>query len=227
VPLTLSDTVAGVTATDTGTSVTVAVAVLLVSATDVAVTVTLDWFVTVAGAVYRPVVSIVPQAAPPAVQLTSHVTAVFGLPAMEALNCCVCAPPSVADCGDTEIVSGFNVTTAVPDLVLSTTEVAITVTVEVVVTTAGAVYRPAVSIVPHAAPPAVQLTDQVTAVFGLPVTVCVNCCVSDAISVVVPGDTATERGFSVTVALAVLLVSTVEIAVIVTTVVFTTTAGAV
>lgn len=52
----------------------------------------------------------------------------LGLPWMSASNCCVMLTPNVADCGETWIVSGCNVTTAVADFVLSAPEVAITVT---------------------------------------------------------------------------------------------------
>ena len=65
-----------------GTTVTLAVAVLLVSATLVAVTVTVCGLLSVAGAVYRPALEIVPTAG-----LTDHVTAVFVVPVTAAVNC--------------------------------------------------------------------------------------------------------------------------------------------
>jgi hypothetical protein len=55
-------------------------------------------------------------------------------------------------------------------------------------TAAGAVYRPDVEIVPFKAPPS---TDQVTAVFVVPVTVAANCCVSPSPTDAVPGATVT------------------------------------
>ena len=63
---------------------TVAVADLLLSATLVALTVTVCGVVTLAGAVYSPVLEIVPT-----LGLTDHVTAVFGAFATVAENCCV------------------------------------------------------------------------------------------------------------------------------------------
>ena len=73
----------GLTVTCTGgTTVTLAVAVLLVSATLVAVTVTVCGLPSVAGAVYRPPLEIVPIAG-----LTDQVTAVFVVPVTAAVNC--------------------------------------------------------------------------------------------------------------------------------------------
>ena len=62
--------------------ITLAVAVLLVSATLVAVTVTVCGLLSVAGAVYRPPLEIVPTTG-----LTNHVTAVFVVPVTAAANC--------------------------------------------------------------------------------------------------------------------------------------------
>ena len=75
----------------------------------------------------------------------------------------------VIEVGDTEMVGGGSVTVtdAVADFVVSATLVARTVNVPA---TAGAVYKPAVETVPPVA-------DHVTAVFEVPVTVAVNCCV--------------------------------------------------
>ena len=73
----------GLTVTCTGgTTVTLAVAFLLVSATLVAVTVTVCGLPSVAGAVYRPPLEIVPTAG-----LTDHVTAVFVVPVTATVNC--------------------------------------------------------------------------------------------------------------------------------------------
>jgi hypothetical protein len=75
--------VAGLTVTCTGgTTVTLAVAFLLVSATLVAVTMTVCGLPSVAGAEYRPPLEIVPTAG-----LTDHVTAVFVVPFTAAVNC--------------------------------------------------------------------------------------------------------------------------------------------
>ena len=73
----------GLTVTCTeGTMVMLAVAVLLVSAALVALTVTVCGLLSVAGAVYRPPLEIVPTAG-----LTDHVTAVFVVPVTVAVNC--------------------------------------------------------------------------------------------------------------------------------------------
>jgi len=65
-----------------GTTVTLAVAVLLVSATLVAVTVTVCGPRNAVGAEYRPPLEIVPTTG-----LTDHVTAVFVVPVTAAVNC--------------------------------------------------------------------------------------------------------------------------------------------
>lgn len=80
---------------------------------------------------------------------------------------------------------------------------------------------------PHEGGPASQVADHVTDVSGLPVTVCVNCCVCEAVKVPVPGATVIVSGFKVTVAVADLVLSTDEIAVTVTDAVAGTTDGAV
>jgi hypothetical protein len=73
----------GLTVTCTGgTTVALAIACLLVSAALVAVTVTVCGLLSVAGAVYRPPLEIVPTAG-----LTDHVTAVFVVPVTAAVNC--------------------------------------------------------------------------------------------------------------------------------------------
>jgi hypothetical protein len=81
--------------------------------------------------------------------------------------------------------------------VLSTTLVAVTVTVCALVTVAGAVYTP------FAIVPTGGLIDQVTAVFVVPVTVALNVAACPAFKLADPGDTPTATGTSVTVALAV------------------------
>jgi len=65
-----------------GTTVTLAVAVLLASAALVAVTVTVCGLPSVAGALYKPLLEMVPTAG-----LTDHVTAVFVVPVTAAVNC--------------------------------------------------------------------------------------------------------------------------------------------
>jgi hypothetical protein len=70
------------------------------------------------------------------------------------------------------------VAVADPDFVVSACDTAVTVTVAGLGTTEGAVYSPAVEIVPTVEfPPATPFTCQVTAVLEVPVTVAVNCCV--------------------------------------------------
>ena len=96
---------------------------------------------------------------------------------------------------------GVTVALAEADLVLSATLVAVIVYVSAVF---GAVYSPALVIVPPVA-------DQVTAVFDVPLTVAVNCCVAPVASVATVGLMLTVTGgggaVTVTVAEADLVVS--------------------
>jgi hypothetical protein len=64
----------------------------------------------------------------------------------------------------------LRLTVAPPDLVVSATLVAVTVTAWELVMLAGAVYSPVAEMLPT-----LGLIDQVTAVFVVPVTVAVNC----------------------------------------------------
>jgi hypothetical protein len=66
------------------------------------------------------------------------------------------------------------------------------VTVCGVVTVVGAVYNPDVVLIDPA--PVVGLSVQFTAVFVLPTTVAVNCCVPPALTPAVAGETVTESG---------------------------------
>jgi hypothetical protein len=68
---------------------------------------------------------------------------------------------------------------------------AVIVTVCGVVTGVGAVYNPDALIVPA---PVVGLSVQFTAVFVLPTTVAVNCCVPPAPTPAEDGETVTDRG---------------------------------
>jgi hypothetical protein len=107
-----------------GLKVTVADAVLVVSATLVAVTVTVCWLATAGGAVYRPELPMVPVAG-----LRLHVTAVLAAFATMAVNCCVCEGERVAVKGATlTVTGGTNVTVAEAVLVLSAALAAVTVT---------------------------------------------------------------------------------------------------
>jgi hypothetical protein len=111
----------------------------------------------------------------------------------------------------------MTLTAALALLVVSATLVAVTVCPAAA---AGAVYNPLLLTVPTVVlPPAMPSTDQVTAVLSLPVTVGVNCCVPPAPTVAVVGAMVMvstgggPTGFTVTAALAVLLVSAVATAV--------------
>jgi hypothetical protein len=119
--------------------VTVAEAVRVLSAVDIAFTVTGFDAGTEFGAVYTPAVVIVPTVAfPPVTPLTCHVTPVLVEKFTVAANCCVCAAL-------TETVSGLTtigkarVTVASAVLLRSAWEVAVTTTVEELEITEGAV----------------------------------------------------------------------------------------
>jgi hypothetical protein len=141
-----SDTIADagdrLTLTGTGT-VTVAWADFVTSAALVAATVKEPVAASVAGAVYNPLVEIVPTVAfPPATPFTVHATAVFADPATVAVNCCVFPKLTVADAGDglTLTLTGTGtVTVACADLVASATLVATIAKEPVAASVAGAV----------------------------------------------------------------------------------------
>jgi hypothetical protein len=201
-----------------GTTVTLAWPNLLVSATLVALIVT-EPTGTVEGAVYKPPLEIVPTVEfPPATPLTLQFTVVLEVPPTAVLNCCVCETPTEALVGDTFTeIPGTTVTPAWANLVASATLVAATVT-EPDGTAAGALYKPALDIVPTVEfPPATPLTLQFTAVFDVPTTVALNCWVCKTVSVALVGETPTETdGETVTLAWANLVVSAALVAVIVT-----------
>src|SRR2546423_886466 len=190
--------------TAVGVMVTCAEADFVGSACDTAVTATVAGFGTTAGAVYRPELDIVPTVAlPPLTPLTCQVTAVLLVFCTVAVNCCVPPAPTVADTG--EIVTrttavGVMVTCAEADFVGSACDTAVTVTVAGFGTTAGAVYRPELDIVPTVAlPPVTPLTCQVTAVLLVFSTVAVNCCVPPAPTVADTGEIVTRTGMGVRV----------------------------
>jgi hypothetical protein len=171
--------VVGEMVTDIGVAIfTCAAADLLVSACDVAVTVTDGGFGTIAGAVYKPTDEIVPQARPvqPAPEML-HDTSVLAVPLTLALNCLEPEGATVAEVGEIVIVTtGTTVTEAVADLPGSATDVAVIEKNGGDGGTAGAVYSPAEFTVPQvvsAQPDPVIV--QVTAVLEVPVTVTVNC----------------------------------------------------
>src|SRR5262249_10946712 len=102
--------------------------------------------------------------------------AVFVVPVTVAVNPCVLPTCTVADVGDTVTLTGdTSVTTACANFVVSAADVARIVTWVDVGMDPGAVYMPAVVIVPAAAdPPTVPFTAHVTAPFVVPVTDAVN-----------------------------------------------------
>jgi hypothetical protein len=158
--------------------VTPAVADFVGSATDVAVTDTCAGLGTAGGAVYRPLVEIVPQAAPlQPLPATLHETAVFVFPVTVAVNCWWPPMRSCTVVGEIDMATGATmVTVAVLDLPGSATEVAVRDTCGGLGTAVGAVYRPLVDIVPQVAPlQPLPATFHETAVFVEPVTVAVNC----------------------------------------------------
>lgn len=157
-----------------------------------------DFVGTPLGATYRPLAEINPKAwLPPAMPLTSQVTAELGEPFTDAVNCCVPKLATVAALGDTvtelEAPAALvvTVTAADADFVASACAVAVTVTCGGFGAVAGAVYKPEFVMVPSDAPPA---TLQVTALFGVPATVAVNCCVFPMATLAVAGTTETETG---------------------------------
>ncbi|HLK05298.1 MAG TPA: hypothetical protein VKT53_12730 [Candidatus Acidoferrum sp.] len=159
---------------------------------------------TAAGAVYRPPALIVPVAAPPPVTpFTCHVTAVLVVFVTVAVNCSVLLTCTEGVFGLMATPTGggaVTVTVAFPVLVVSACEVAVTVTVPPVGTFAGAVYRPVALIVPMLAAPADGLLIcHVTAVFAVPVTVAVNCCVLPVCTLGIGGVTDTTIGGGVMV----------------------------
>lgn len=163
--------------------VTVAFAVLDASATLVAVTVKLAGFGTVSGALYvtleippaTPFVVTVPTVAfPPAIALTLHVTAADGDPEAVTVATNSCAPPAGTLAFRGEIattMSSCSVTVADAVAPGEATLTAVTVTVVLAGSAAGAVYNPLAVIVPAPAlPPAWPSTSHATSVFDVPVT---------------------------------------------------------
>jgi hypothetical protein len=167
----------------------------------VAVIVTLGGLGGAAGAVYSPAAEMVPAAAlPPAVPFTLQVTAVFTEFVTVAVNCWVAEGATVTRDGATVTVTdggagGWTVTVAVPVDDGLCALAACTVTLAGLGTAAGAVYKPALEIVPTVAfPPATLLTLQVTPVFAAPFTVAVNCCVFVTGTPALAGPTETVTG---------------------------------
>lgn len=197
--------------------VTMASADLDESAWLVAVTITRSSLATIAGAVYSPVAEMLP-----VFGVSDHDTRELALPFTVALNCCVWPAPNVAERGETLILKGVRLMTAVADLVGSATLVAVTVTCWEPPTTAGAVYNP----VPEIAPTPGRIA-QLTAVLPVPVTAAVNCCVWPPPNTAVAGDMVTPTAASETLALADFDGSSTLVAVTVICCGLATTAGAV
>jgi hypothetical protein len=192
--------------------VTVAVPDLVVSAVEVALTVS-DERVSAAAMVSRPLaLTVVPEFLP--VSTIDHVTVVAGLlvPATVAANACV--PPlatlAVAGFTVTPVTVGVGglggvppvmVTVAEPYFVVSAVEVALTVS-DVRVSAAATVSRPLVlTVVPEFLP--VSTIDHVTVCAGLlvPFTVAVNACVPLLATLAVAGFTVTPVTVGVSVKL--------------------------
>ena len=163
------------------TTLTLALADLVVSATLVAVTVTVGGVGIAAGAVYKAAVeslaTIVPTVAfPPAIPFTAQVTAVDGLPdpaVTVAVKSWASETKTVAEGGEMLIERlSFSVTVTEALSLGLTWLTAVTVTLAPDGRIAGAVKRPAAEIVPlDAFPPVAAFTCHVTLVSVLPVTV--------------------------------------------------------
>jgi len=120
--------------------VTAAVPDLVGSATDVAVTTTSAGLGTAAGAVYKPPLVIVPQAAPLQLPLRLQVTEVLVAFFTVAVNCCLAPVTTETAAGETVTdTAGTIVIDAVPDFVGSETEVAVRLTIGGAGTVDGAV----------------------------------------------------------------------------------------
>ena len=121
--------------TETGeTSVAVTEVLFVVSATLVAVTITIRWPPRIAGAVYNPDALIVPTDG-----LIVQVTDVFGFWFTCAVNCWLCPALTFADCGLMDIVKALRLTLAELVFVGSAALAAVTVTTVAIGTALGEV----------------------------------------------------------------------------------------
>jgi hypothetical protein len=170
------------------------------SATLVAVTLTLGGDGGADGAVYvavsAPVLATVPSVAfPPETPSTLHVTRVSGCPDPLTLAVNPCAAPviTVAAIGATLTVTSLSIPTlAAPLADGAATLVALTVTLAGDGKSPGAVYSPALEIVPTVAfPPSTPFTLHVTRVSVVPVTVAANACVAPKNTIALVGATLT------------------------------------
>lgn len=161
-----------------GSTTTDAVACLLVSATLVAVTVTVVVPLLTEGARNRPPLEIDPA-------VTDQVNAVFVVPCTAATNCCDSSETRESEVGEieTETDGRTTVTNTLSVREVSAALFAVIVT-NVLLVTFGAVNRPLFEIVP-------RLVDQFTAVLLVPCTVAVNCLVAPDKTLTSVGETAT------------------------------------
>ena len=199
----------GLTLTPTSVTVTAALADFVGSALLVVVTVCKP---AVAGAVYRPLVEIVPEVElPPTTPSTDQVTLVLVVPVTVAANCFVVLAVTLTEVGLMLTPTAVTVTAALADLLESAMLVAVTVCEPAV---AGAVYSPLVETVPTVESPSLMpSTDHCTAVFVVPVTVAVNCFVVLSGTLAEVGLMLTATAGTVTVAFADLVESALLVAV--------------
>jgi hypothetical protein len=211
--------------------VTAAFADFVLSAAEVAVTVTSGGLGNVAGAVYKPVEEIVPQDAPAQpVPLTLHVTLVFVAPVTVTVNCCLFPAATSIVVGEIFTATGGTIVTfAVANFVVSAADVTFTVTCAGVGTVVGAVYSPENDMTPHAEPvQPLPLTLQVTLLLLVPFSVARNRWLPPAGTVTVVGEIVIETGGTiVTDAMPDLVESTTDVAVTTTSAGLGTAAGAV
>jgi hypothetical protein len=163
-----------------GVMVTVAVPLRVPSALATAVIVRVFGEGTVLGAVYSPSLLIVPTVEfPPSTPFTCQVTAVLVENMTDAANCLVLVASTEVVEGLTE--TGSPITTeACAVLFALALEIAVMVTAEGLGTVSGAVYSPALVIVPcFASPPLTPFTSQVTPLLFVPLTFAANCSVDD------------------------------------------------
>lgn len=155
--------------------VTEAEANLLLSAAEVAVTLTVGGVGIEEGAVYKPLEFTTPHVAPPQPGPDiDHVTAPFAVPFTLAVNCCVLSIGVLAEVGDTDTLTIEVVISTEADayLVGSATDVAVTVTVGGEGNTDGAAYCPVEVNVPHKLPKQpTPDSDHATDLLEAPVTV--------------------------------------------------------
>ena len=156
---------------------TCAEADLVVSACDVALTVTTAGLGTIAGAVYKPAAVMFPQLEPaqPVPEML-HDTDVFELPVTCAENCREAEGASLVEVGEmVTLTTGTIVTVALADLVWSANDVAVTDRKGGFGGTAGAVNSPEGLTVPQILPAQpIPVIVHVTAVLEEPVTVALN-----------------------------------------------------